>query len=97
MTLKAGKICEKQHGTSDQTSFLFYQKLQKINATIAKKKYFMFLDEFPPQILSISCNFLKLNTFFFQKKILKIFCLILNDSPSFLELNFFGGVIFVLF
>ena len=73
VTLKAGKICEKQHGTSDQTSFLFYQKLQKINATIAKKKYFMFLDEFPPQILSISCNFLKLNTFFFQKKILKFF------------------------
>ena len=45
----------------------------------------MFLDEFPPQILSISCNFLKLNTFFSKKKILKI----LNDSPSFLELNFF--------
>lgn len=89
VTLKAGKICEKQHGTSDQTSFLFYQKLQKINATIAKKKYFMFLDEFPPQILSISCNFLKLNTFFFQKKNPKNFLLDFKWFPLIFRINFF--------
>ena len=85
VTLKAGKICEKQHGTSDQTRPPFYsiKSCKKSTQPLQKKKIFHV-----HEILSISCNFLKLTTFSFQK-ILKIFCLILNDSPSFLELIFF--------
>ena len=93
VTLKAGKICEKQHGTSDQTSFLFYQKLQKINATIAKKNISCFEMNFPRKFFQFLVIFWNSTHFFFKKKILKIFCLILNDSPSFLELIFFCTIL----